>query len=137
MGNDHRGAPPPSWTDRHESKHYLPATSLAGGKNEHIAAIHILLTIGYLLLLWWKLKPLLPENEFETPQCSPFFQSMEVGPLGVPGLDVQSFVEAERGPDLDLVPIRHLNMEETTVSDHPQKILDVTVTHVPVSISRN
>ena len=62
---------------------------------------------------------------------------MEAGPLGVYGLNVQSVVEAERGPDLDLVPIRHLNMEETTVSDHPLKILDVTITHVPMSISRN
>ena len=79
----------------------------------------------------------MPENKFKTPQCSPFFQSTEVGPLGVYGLDVQSVVEAEPGPDPDLVPFRHLNMEETTVSDHPQKILDVTVTHVPVSISRN
>ena len=32
-GNDHRGTPHPSWTDRHEWKHYLPATSLADGKN--------------------------------------------------------------------------------------------------------
>ena len=42
---------------------------------------------------------------------------MEVGPLGVPGRDVQSAVEAEPGPDPDLVPIRHLNMEETVVLD--------------------
>ena len=44
-----------------------------------------------------------------------FVQLTEVGPVGVPGLDVQSVVEVEPGPDPDLVPIRHLNMKETFV----------------------
>ena len=131
MGNDHRGHPLPRGQTGTNENITFPRLI------PHTAAIHILLTIGYLLLLWWKLKPWLPENEIKTPQCSPFFQPKEVGPLGVYGLDVQSVVEAEPCPDPDLVPIHHLNMEETTVSDHPLKILDVTITHVPVSISRN
>ena len=42
---------------------------------------------------------------------------MEAGPLGAYGLDVQSAVEVEPGPDPDLVPIHHLNMEEMIVLD--------------------
>ena len=34
MGNGYMGGPNPLWTYRHKWKHYLPATSLAGGKME-------------------------------------------------------------------------------------------------------
>ena len=62
-------------------------------------------------------------------------QLPEVGPVGVPGLDVQSAVEVEPGPDPDLVPIRHLNMEDTTALDPQRNLLDVTIMPVSVSIS--
>ena len=42
-GNGHMGAPHLRWTDRHDWKHYLPATYLAGGNKEKI-------TITYKLI---------------------------------------------------------------------------------------
>ena len=60
---------------------------------------------------------------------------MEVGRIGVHGLDVQSRVEVEPGPDPDLVPIRHLSMEETVVLDQQLKIIIVTTNLAQVSIS--
>ena len=50
IGNGHMGTP--SWwtnilTDTHDWKHYLPATSLAGGKNEvRLHSSHLLQLIG-------------------------------------------------------------------------------------------
>ena len=58
---------------------------------------------------------------------------MEVGQIGVPGLDVQSAVEVETGPDPDLVPIHHLNTEEMTVPDPLQKTLIATLILAQVS----
>ena len=60
---------------------------------------------------------------------------MEVGQAGVPGLDVQSAVEGEPRPDPDLVPILHLNMEETTVLELQAKMLNATKNLVRVCIS--
>ena len=64
-----------------------------------------------------------------------YFQFTELGPLGVYGLDAQSTVEVEPGPDLDLVPIRRLNMEETVVLDPQMKMLIATTILVRVGIS--
>ena len=60
---------------------------------------------------------------------------MVVGLDGEDGADVQSAVEADQDQDQDLAPIRHRNMEETTV----QKVLSniVTAMLILVQVSNN